>query len=198
MLRLFLLFMLLTSFGLAEAPYNKSNVRFTKDAPEKTLKMFYEFAVDEYEYANYGFSRDLFVGLSVQSDKYPGCYYFLGKIYEEVALFKDLTLSKQCYLRAATSKKLASHLRQDSYIALIRLTDDPDIAIKYALDSNKLEDSDIAKKALILAYHKKYDNTRDEAYLTRAEVVNRSMNDRFFNQNTQPTILFNSSMVNGR
>lgn len=198
MLRTLVLLMLLSSTIFAKNEnMNKSSIQIKADTTEETVQIFYEFAVNEYEYANYGFSRDIFTAISNRSSKYPGCYYFLGKIYEEVALFKDPIMSKQCYLKAATSKELASHLRQDSYAALIRLTEDPEIAMKYAEASFKLGDSDNSKVALILAYHKKYDKTRDESYLDRADIVNRSMTDRFFNGSSVP-VIYNSSLLSGK
>lgn len=184
MLRALTILMLLSSMAIAKPPLNKTGISLSKNIKEETVKIFYQFAVDEYNYANYGQAMDIFTSIVNRSSGYPGSYFYLGKIYEEVALFKDETLSQQCYLKAATDKVLPLHMRQDAYAGLIRLTESPELAMKYAKASFKLGDSALSKKSLIAAYHKNYNKTGDEDFLSRAEIVNRSMTDPYF----QPSV----------
>ncbi len=164
----------------ADKDLNQTKINFTANVSEDTIQAFYSMAVSEYEYSNFGFSRDLLTAIVQKTNKQPGAYYFLGKIYEEVAQFKNLDIAKHYYLSAATSKKLAIHLRQGSYLALIRLTDNADLAIKYAKDSGKIGESDDSKQALVLAYHKQFEKTGDENLLVKVQQVTKKMNAKFF------------------
>ena len=183
-------------FAHAAETLNHSGINFSEKISDDTVKLFYEMAVDEYNYSNYGFSRDLFTAIVQHGKQQPGAYLYLGKIYEEVAIFKNVELSKQCYLNAATSKSLLSTMRQEAYLALIRLTDDSDMAIKYAKASSRIATSDESKQALILAYHKQFSKTGDEAFLTKAEDVARDMNSRYFEVPNQFTSEQNTQQVN--
>lgn len=163
-----------------QAQLNTSGINFKKDVSEETITAFYEMAVTEYQYSNFGFSRDLFTAIVQQTKNQPGAYYFLGKIYEEVAQFKNIEMSKQCYLNAAVNKKLYTNFRQQSYLALIRLTDNAETAIKYAEASSKIATSNEAKQAFVLAYHKKYEKSGDETLLSKADDLTRQMNQQYF------------------
>lgn len=163
------------------AKINSSGINFQKDITEETITIFYEMAVSEYEYSNFGYSRDLLTAIIQKSNKQPGAYFFLGKIYEEVAQFKNIDMSKQCYLNAAVNKNLNVGFRQQSYLALIRLTDSDNLAIKYATASAKIAISNESKQAFVLAYHKKYEKTGDEELLSKADALTRQMNEQYFN-----------------
>jgi TPR repeat protein len=190
MLRILLAILLLSSMAFAKPPINKSGINFSKDIQEETVKIVYEFGVEEYNYANYGQALDFFTAIVNRNSNYPGAYYYLGKIYEEVALFKDETLAQQCYLKAATDKNLAIFMRQEAYSGLIRLTTNTELAMKYAKASFKLGESETSKKSMIAAYHKQYNKTGDVDYLNRAEIVNRTMTDKYF-QSTESLIQTN-------
>lgn len=168
------------SVEVVRAKMNTSNMNFNKSVSEHTIEVFYEVGIDEYQYSNFGFARDIFTAITQQTNSHPGAYFFLGKIYEEVAVFKNIELSKQCYLNAAINKTLAATIRQQSYLALIRLTENPEVAIKYAQSSSQIASSDLAKQGLILAYHKKYEKTGDETLLGKAEDLTKQMNQRYF------------------
>jgi hypothetical protein len=166
--------------AIAKPPINKSGINMPREIQEETVKVFYQFGIDEYNYANYGQALDIFTAIANRSNTYPGAYFYVGKIYEEVALFKDETLAQQFYLKAATSTRLAAFMRQEAYAGLIRLTDNTDLAMKYAKASFKLGESETSRKSLIAAYHKQYNKTGNVDYLERAEIVNRTSTDKYF------------------
>ena len=183
MWKIFLLCLTITTPTFAadkSSELNQSKVNFVSNIRDDTLKCFYDLAISEYDYSNFGFSRDLFSAIIQKTSKQPGAYFFLAKIYEEVNQFKNVDMAKQYYLSAAISKSLAPHMRQESYLALIRLTDNADLAIKYAKASGKICNSDESKQALILAYHKQFDKTGDEDLLVKVEQVTRQMNQKLF------------------
>jgi len=177
-----------------EFQINTSGIAFQKDITADTINTFYQMAEAEYKYSNFGLSRDLFTAIIQKTNAHPEAYFFLGKIYEEVPQFKNAEMSKQCYLNAAVNKKLDVATRQQSYLSLIRLTDNTELSIKYAIASGKIATTDESKQAMILAYHKKYEKTGDEDLLSKADNLSRQMNEKFFEQ---PAVV-NTQQVNLR
>lgn len=181
MWKVFLLCLAITTPTLAaDDKINASNIGWVKNTPDDVVDMFFDLAISEYQYSNFGFSRDLFVSIVQHTNKKPASYFYLGKIYEEVTQFRSVDLSKQNYAIAATNNTLAAFMRQQSYSALIRLTDDADLAIKYANESVKLGESPESNHALILAYQKKFEKTGDTSLLAKADKVNKKINAKFF------------------
>ena len=162
--------------GILPAADNVSRINFTKDISADTINTFYEFAIEEYNNSNYGFSRDLFTAITNRTTVHPECYYYLGKIYSEVPTLKDKVLANIYFLRAANSLNLDTHIRQEAYLALAKMSNNDDVALRYAKDSLDLINNDKAKKALVSIYQKKYEKTKDKNYLDRASIVMQSLN----------------------
>lgn len=181
MLKMLLICLAITSPVFADTTLNQSKVSFGNgDIDQSTFDSFYKLAVEEYNYSDFGFARDIFQAITTRTNKIGGCYFYLGKIYENVAQFKDLTLAKHFYLDAAKSNHLDINSRQQSYLALIRLTDDAKLAIKYAKSSTAIAESNVSKQCLILAYQKQYDQTGDEASLEKSEIVSQALDTQYF------------------
>ena len=162
--------------NIDQATLNQSKIIFSKNTTEDTLVAFFDMGVQEYNYSDFGFAKDIFQAITVKTTKIPSCYLYLGKIYETVAQFKNEGIARQCYLAAATAKNLDVSSRQQSYLALVRLTDDSKLAIRYAKASNDLLNSETAKQSMVLAYQKNYEQTSDETSLNKAESITRQMN----------------------
>jgi len=150
-------------------------INFQKDISPDTIKLFYSFAVDEYEYANYGFSKDLFQEIANKSSDFPGTSFYLAKIYSEVPMFRNIVLAKQYYLKVTIDKGVTKNQLQETYLALAGLTNNSDLQLEYAKKAFFIQKDENSQRSLIAAYQKKYDQTQESRYMTGANIVMKSL-----------------------
>jgi hypothetical protein len=144
---------------------SEGHIFINKNISKETINAFSEFAIQEYYAANYGSSKEIMETICTIAPEHYELHYFLGEIYSNIGIFKNLDLAKRHYSTfTSSSKSRKNNFFQDAASKIVDLTNDGEEALRVAKISYNVSVSKKSMHTMYIANKKAYESTGDLDY----------------------------------